>query len=98
MKILIDTDRMHYTYDNTHIQDSYEVVNKQIMKEYLKWVIEERELRNYPITRSIESYAREWVGHNRLYNLHLFRSHTKDVDLNENNSFIEEIIWLIIGR
>lgn len=86
-----------YTKDNTHIEDSYEVVNKQIMKEYLKWVIEERELRNYPITRSIESYQREWVGHNRLYNLHLFRSHTKDVDLCENISLWEEIIWLIIG-
>lgn len=96
-KILIDIDRMHYTYDNTHIDDSYEIINNQIMNEYILWMIEERNLRNYLVTRTKESYAREWRGHNKLYEWGLFKSHTKDVDLEENNGIIKEIIWLILG-
>lgn len=86
-----------YSKNNTHIPNSYEVINKQLMEEYIKWIIEERIIRKYPITRTLKSYQREWLGHNKLYKYGLFKSHTKDVDLNENNSIIEELIWLIIG-
>ena len=96
-KILIDTDRMHYTYDNTHIDDSYEIINEQIMTEYILWMIEERKLRDYLVTRTIDSYKREWLGHNRLYEWGIARSHTESVDLQENESIIDKIIWMILG-
>ena len=87
--------KISYTEDNTHVEDSY--LANDIRFE-VGSIIRERYLQFLPITRSFESYVREWKGHNRLYKLHLFRKHTKDVDLNENNSIIEELIWLIIGR
>ena len=86
--------KIDYSETNTHVEDSYKVndINLEVME-----IIRERYRRGLPVTRTFESYVREWRGHNRLYYLHLFRSHTKDVDLNENNSIIEELIWLIIG-
>lgn len=104
-----------YSKNNTHIPNSYEVINKQLMEEYIKWIIEERIIRKYPITRTLKSYQREWLGHNRLYRyftkrkekeknkkklkkIESYIDRAKDADLNENNSVIEELIWLIIGR
>ena len=87
---------IYYTKNNTHIENSYEVINTQLMEEYIKWIIEERKARKYHI-RSLKSYKREWLGHNRLYYLHLFRNHTKDVDLEEPSKWYLEIIWLILG-
>ena len=83
-----------YSKDNTHVVDSYKVkdINLEVME-----IIRERNRRKLPVTRTFESYVREWKGHNNLYNIGLFRSHTASVDLNENNSIIEELIWLIIG-
>lgn len=84
-----------FTKDNTHVEDSYKSTDIGLEVCY---IIRERYVRGLPQTRTFESYVREWKGHNRLYKLHLFRSHTKDVDLNENNSVIEELIWKLIGR
>ena len=90
-------EEISYTPNNTHIKDSYRIKNIQIMKEYIYWIIEVRKSMKYPVTRSPESYLREWIGHNRLYEKGWFISHTKSVDLNENNSILEELIWHIIG-
>lgn len=89
--------KVSYTKENTHIEDSYQIKLKKSMENEIEWIKECRKARKYPVTRSTNSYVREWKGHNNLYNIGLFRSHTKDVDLNENNSIIEELIWLIIG-
>lgn len=37
--------------------------------------------------RSLSSMTAEWAVHNALYRLHIFRSHTADVDLNRPNRF-----------
>lgn len=87
--------KIEYSEDNTHVVDSYKIDNINLSVCY---IIRERHLRHLKVTRSFESYVREWRGHNRLYNLHLFRSHTKDVDLDENMSMFWEVVWLIIGR
>ena len=60
-------------------------------------ILIERRTKGYLVTRSINSYVREWKGHNKLYNLHLFRSRTKDVDLEEPSKWYLEFIWLILG-
>ena len=87
--------KIDYTENNTHVYDSYQYTDYNLN---VMTIIRERHLQSLPVTRSFESYVREWKGHNKLYYLHLFRSHTASVDLNENNSIIEELIWLIIGR
>ena len=84
-----------YSKDNTHVEDSYKV--KDIDIEVME-IIRERLRRSLPVTREFDSYAREWKGHNNLYNLGLFRKHTASVDLNEKQKPYEELIWLIIGR
>ena len=83
-----------YSESNTHVEDSYQYTDYNLN---VMTIIRERHLQSLPVTRTFDSYVREWRGHNRLYNLGLFRSHTKDVDLNEQNTFLEEVIWFILG-
>lgn len=49
--------------------------------------------------RSIKSYVKEWHAHNVLYYMGLFRSHTADVDLNDDETkfrlFIYNILWCV---
>ena len=47
------------------------------------------------LKRTDSSLIKEWRVHNVLYNLHLFRTHTKDVDLNYPQSKIIEIAYSV---
>ena len=87
--------KVDYTETNTHIEDSYQYTEYSLN---VMTIIRERHLRSLPVTRTFESYVREWRGHNRLYKLHLFRKHTKDVDLEEPQRLFWRIVWGIIGR
>ena len=49
------------------------------------------------LKRTAKSLINEWFAHNVLYNLHLFRSHTKDVDLNYPQSKIVGICYAIVS-
>lgn len=78
------------TLDNIHLRDSYRVRNTERMKTLLNFI----KLRYYsdqyffhhlPLDVLID----EWKAHSLLYDLHLFRSHTKDADLNKNNKLIQ---------
>ena len=71
--------------------------NKLAIREEVEEIVDYRKITKRPVTRSINSYVREWRGHNRLYKWGIARSHTRDVDLNENNNIIEELLWLILG-
>lgn len=86
-----------YSKDNTKVIDSSSVKNDKSIRNMVEWLVEERKMRKYPITRTVDSYVREWKGHNRLYEMGIAKSHTKDVDLNENNNILEELLWKIIG-
>lgn len=82
-----------YTKTCTKIYDSYKYDADKLADE----IIKTRYKAKLSITRDHTSYAREIRGHDRLYKLGLFKSHTKDVDLEEQNSKLMEIIWRIIG-
>lgn len=47
--------------------------------------------------RSDRSLMAEWSVHNFLYNIGLFRSRTKDVDLNYPIPLYESVLYLIVG-
>ena len=83
--------------NNTHIGNSYLIRTRKSMEKIIKEILVERQTKGYLVTRNIKSYIREWKAHNRLYKLHLFRSHTKDVDLEENIPLWKEIIWMILS-
>ena len=93
----METLKIFYTNDNTHIQNSYLLIARKVIIEKVNDIIIERRLKDYQVTRNINSYVREWIGHNRLYRLGLFKSHTKHVDLEENMPKWKEIIWFILG-
>ena len=93
-----------YSKDNTHVINSYMLTSRNGIKKEVEWIIKARKLREYPVTRSVNSYIREWRGHNRLYKLGLYKSHTKDVDLEEYIKakdkilgIFKAIIWFILG-
>lgn len=48
--------------------------------------------------RSIQSYVEEWFAHNWLYNLGLFKSHTRDTDLDGDESLFRRICYKIIFK
>ena len=83
-----------YSKYNTKIIDGY--LEKDISKK-VDGIIEERNRRGYPVTRSKASYVSEWKAHNRLYRLGIKRNHTADVDLNENQKKCEDMMWRILG-
>lgn len=86
-----------YSPNNTKVINSYLLSTRKAIKEEVEWIKENRIARHYKVNRTTNSYVREWLGHNRLYKWNIARSHTRDVDLNENQNIFEKIIWLIIG-
>ena len=86
--------KVTYTKNLTKIFDSYKM--KDVEKE-IKQIMEERKKQGYPVTRTLKSYIKETKAHNRLYKLGLFRSHTKDVDLEENIESWKEAVWFMLG-
>lgn len=97
--------KIEYYKDNTKIIDSYKVQNRKSIENTVIYILEVRKSMRYPITRSINSYVNEWLGHNYLFRKNYKIDHSKDVDLEERITLIQKIkgifmdfIWLIIGR
>jgi hypothetical protein len=80
---------------NTHILDSYKVKTKAEMREYLQRL---RDLCNDRAVnlRDMESMVREWRSHNFFYWMHIFRSRTKDVDLELHQSWYRELFCRVV--
>lgn len=96
--------KISYSIGNTHIEDSYLITMRKSIANEVNWIVENRKAQKLPITRSNNSYIREWKGHNRLYKKNIKRDHTKDVDLEERltpkekiKGLFMDLIWLIIG-
>lgn len=86
-----------YTKTNTRIYDSYKLNNKEI-KVVVQDIIFIRVMDNKLLkTRTEQSYINEIKAHKRLYKLGLFRSHTKDADLEEPIKKWKEMLYSIIG-
>lgn len=51
----------------------------------------------YKSRRTLKSWVKEWKAHNRLYKLGLFRNHTKDCDLEENEKWWRLLAYQILG-
>lgn len=83
---------------NTRIQDSYRISSRSDMKAILKELRERSCGADLAINLlSINEMVREWRAHNLLYNLHLFRSHTKDSDLNTGNPWYLKVLYAIVS-
>lgn len=82
--------RIVVTRDNICIKRGYEVRCRDMRGELER--IKESRPNDVTENRSMYSLCCEWTVHNVLYRLGLFRSHTKDVDLN----YPCKIEWLYI--
>lgn len=68
-------------------------------EEFMKSVLEEFKFRTgFVSKRSMNSWVREWKAHNRLYKMGLFKEHTIDCDLEENEKWYRLIAYWILGR
>lgn len=90
MKIIV-TDK------NIEIRDSYKVSVTGEMNDILNSLREEYPDNSVLIQRKNPSLIREWKGHNFLYKLGVFRSHTMDVDLDleSANMFYTVGYWFL---
>lgn len=80
--------------DNCKIIDSYKITDKEVMLDFINKL---REGNKEFQARTSLSYYREWKAHNILYKIGLFRSHTKDVDLNIDEKISRRICYFIIS-
>lgn len=84
------------TVTNCHIKNSSAVPKRQFTEAL--WGLRYREVWCQALwLRSLKSLEAEWGVHNVLYRLGLFRSHTKDLDLNypQRWSWLYRITWAL---
>lgn len=78
------------TNNNLHIRQSYQykIKDMQSRLENIKSLFPKSNVWK----RSLYSLKAEWIVHNACYRLHIFRSHTADIDLNQPN----RLFWLYV--
>ena len=89
--------KVRYLKGKTKIYDSYLIKNKDVSERIDEILLTRKCIKNLPIKRSRRSYITETKAHNRMYKLGLFKSHTKNCDLEEDIKLWKEIVYRIIG-
>ena len=85
------------TPNNVTVYDSYKIRTYSDMVWACGKIRTEASLKGITYKRTIASWITEWQAHNFLYDHHLFVSHTKDVDLNENETPIRLFAYSILS-
>ena len=93
-EITINGVKIKYDRKCVSILESYKI--KEPMK-MLNTLVLFKLKTGYQSRRSFNSWLKEWVAHNRLYKLGLFRSHTKDCDLEENEKWWRLLAYQFLG-
>lgn len=79
------------------LKDSYKIHTSKEMCEILNELQSQGKDNGIIALRGCQSLINEWKGHNLLYDLHLYRSHTKDVDFEYPQDSRFRIIWSILA-
>ena len=85
------------TPENTRIIDSCTMTGKAEKREYLEMVRRQSPEEMAVNKRDLESQVREWRSHNLFYKLHIFRSRTKDVDLELQQPWWRELFCRVVS-
>ena len=85
------------TPTNTHIVDSCSVKSKEDMRAFLQALRDEVPEEMAVNQRDMESQIREWRSHNFFYQMHVFRSRTKDVDLELKQTWYRELFCRLVS-
>ncbi len=89
--------RVVLSKENTHIDDSYRIRSKEAIQSFLESLRENCDPDMAVMHRSLPSLVAEWRSHNLFYALHVFRSRTKDVDLEREQSWWREWFCRVIS-
>ena len=81
---------------NTRILDSCDVRSKGEMREFLEAVRQQSSSEMAVCQRDMDSMLREWRSHNFFYRFHVFRSRTKDVDLELKQTWYRELFCRVV--
>lgn len=81
--------------NNIHINDSYKIKSKRDMLSVINKI--RSTYQSDVLNRTDKSLLNEWAAHNLCYNFHLFRSHTKDVDLDCPQKKYLSVCYNIVG-
>lgn len=85
------------TPTNTHIVDSCSVKSKDDMRKYLCRLRDVVPSETAVNQRDLESMVHEWRAHNFFYKFHVFRSRTRDVDLELKQSWWREWFCRVVS-
>lgn len=93
---MIPVENVITTPTNTHVLDSCKVRSKAEMREFLEAVRQQSSAEMAVCQRDLESQVREWRSHNLFYRIHVFRSRTKDVDLELKQTWYRELFCRVV--
>lgn len=83
--------------NNINIKDSYTMTKESDMKDTL-YAIQQKHPECNTFKRTYDSLLNEWKSHNKLYSWEMFKSHTKDVDLDYPAKWYTEILYWLLSR
>lgn len=86
----------HCTDDCVTIINSYDVA-KSDLKPFLM-ELKSKLGSEFKYKRTINDWVQEWYAHNVLYKLGLFRTHTRSVDLNEDETKCRVFMYKLIYK
>lgn len=91
--------KYHLSNNCLTIYDSYKITSEEDMENILFNVRINNTESNYEVlhNRTDKSFIKEWKSHNLLYNLHIFRSHTADVDMEYPLKWYYKLAWDILS-
>lgn len=92
----MDTTNAITTPTNTHVMDSCSIKSKEDIRQYLANVRATATPEMAVCQRDMESQVREWRAHNFFYAIHVFRSRTKDVDLELKQTWWRELFCRVV--
>ena len=94
---MMDATNATLASDSTHIEDSYLLKSKDEIRAYLMKLRDIGSEEMAVNQRDLESQVREWRSHNFFYRMHVFRSRTKDVDLELKQTWYRELFCRVVS-
>ena len=85
---------------NITVKDSYKIVYSDEIIQVLQKIRnteEYKKIESLGYTRSISSQRREWEAHNLLHYLHIFKSRTSSVDLDQKESLFRKTGYFFLS-
>lgn len=79
------------------ITNSFLIEHPVVMQAYLDELRDDYPNNKVLKNRSDKSMIREWIGHNNMFKLNLFKEHTRSVEFNWPIKWYEPIIWWILS-